>query len=162
MNHRQVIWKDGAIEGCHIRILETHEDPRGWLAEFFRQDELPESLHPRMGYLSVTRPGVARGPHEHVHQTDLFLFFSGRFRVHLWDARVHSPSYGHHLREEFGVLRPATVLVPPGVVHGYRNIGQTSAWIVNCPNRLYAGEGKQEEVDEVRYENASDTSYQLD
>ena len=74
-------WTDGSIDGCIITPLKKYSDSRGWLAEFFRQDELTPTLHPVMGYVSMTLPGIARGPHEHIHQTDLFLFFSGLFRL---------------------------------------------------------------------------------
>ncbi len=115
-----------------------------------------------MGYVSLTRAGVVRGPHEHVEQTDLFLFFSGAFRLYLWDTRSDSPSFGCRFQEEFGADRPAAILVPPGVVHAYRNVGAEDAWIVNCPNRLYAGEGKGEPVDEIRYEDRSDSPFAMD
>ena len=74
-------WKDAPIDGCLITPLKKFADARGWLIEFFRQDELPSALHPVMGYLSMTHPGVARGPHEHRDQTDLFVFFNGAFRL---------------------------------------------------------------------------------
>ena len=43
----------------------------------YREDELPAEQQPAMAYVSETLPGVARGPHEHVDQTDSFAF-SGR------------------------------------------------------------------------------------
>jgi len=63
---------EGEIQGVQIRRLSRFEDHRGWLAELFRHDELPEQYHPVMAYVSQTLPGVARGPHEHREQTDLF------------------------------------------------------------------------------------------
>ena len=87
-------FKDGPIDGVVVRDLTRHDDHRGWLAEVFRRDEMrPEHL-PVMGYVSVTRPGVARVPHEHRDQTDLFCFLGpGTFRVYLWDNRQASPTY---------------------------------------------------------------------
>lgn len=162
MNIDQIEWQSGAIDGCEIRLLEPFRDERGWLAEFFRRDELPEALHPAMGYLSLTHPGIARGPHEHADQTDLFLFFSGTFRMYLWDARAESPTYGRRMREDLGEARRAAVLIPPGVVHAYLNVGRADAYIVNCPNRLYAGPGKREPVDEIRHEDRADSPFVLD
>jgi len=155
-------WTDGPIEGCIITPLRKFTDERGWLAEFFRRDELPTELHPVMGYLSLTQPGVSRGPHEHLEQTDLFIFFSGTFRLYLWDHRDGSPTYGHRHIEEVGIAHPATALVPPGVVHAYRNIGSEDALIINCPNRLYAGEGKKEPVDEIRHEDLAASPFHMD
>ena len=62
------------IKGLLIQELEKQPDHRGWLAEFFRQDELDQTLWPLMGYVSMTEPGMSRGPHEHRHQTDIFVF----------------------------------------------------------------------------------------
>lgn len=162
MSTQRTRWRDGAIDGCEIRILTAFEDERGWLAEFFRRDEQPESLQPAMGYLSLTHPGVARGPHEHTEQTDLFLFFDGTFRLYAWDARADSRTYGHRVRDDLGEARCAAVVIPPGVVHAYRNVGDADAYIINCPNRLYAGEGKSGPVDEIRHESRDDSPYVLD
>lgn len=158
----RIQWSEGDIEGCQIRSLREFRDERGWLAEFFRRDELPEQLHPVMGYLSLTHPGVVRGPHEHEEQTDLFLFFDGRFRVYLWDARQDSPTYGNRKRVELGLSNKAVVIIPPGVVHAYRNVGDSDACIVNCPNALYAGEDKAGPVDEIRHEDLEDSPFMMD
>ena len=152
-------WKEASIDGCRITPLTKYEDARGWLAEVFRQDELPTALHPVMGYLSLTHPGVARGPHEHAEQTDLFVFFDGTFRLYLWDARPTSATYGHRQILDVGRAHPVVAIVPPGVVHAYRNVGAADALIFNCPNQLYAGEGKREPVDEIRHEDAENSPF---
>ena len=43
----------------------------------------------------------------------------------------------------------ACVLVPPGVVHGYKAITSSGSFSINLPDKLYAGEGKKEKVDEI-------------
>ena len=155
-------WSEGPIEGVDVRPLERRADDRGWLSETFRTDELPAELVPAMGYVSATRPGVTRGPHAHVEQTDMFVFTGpGTFRVRLWDDRVESPTQGNVMTIEVGEKRPAVVVVPPGVVHGYTNIGQCDAWALNFPNRLYAGSGRQQPVDEIRYEGRSDHPFSM-
>ena len=155
-------WKEGPIEGCTVEPLQVYQDGRGWLAEFFRHDELPDVRHPAMGYVSLTRAGATRGPHEHRDQTDLFAIFHGTFRLYLWDARPGSPTYGYRQRLDVGEASPVRAIVPPGVVHAYRNTGEGDALIVNAPNRLYAGEGKREPVDEVRHEDRPDSPFTLD
>ena len=139
-----------AIKGVLIRPLRRHIDSRGWLTELFRDDELPDGFRPAMGYVSVTHPGVARGPHEHAGQTDCFCFLSGTFEVLLWENREGRP--GLHERHVVGEENPAWVLVPPGVVHAYRNVGASDAYVLNFPDRLYAGWGRREPVDEIRHE----------
>ncbi len=139
------------IEGVVIRPLRRFCDQRGWLAEVFRDDDLPGGFRPVMGYVSVTHPGVARGPHEHQDQTDGFCFLSGTFRLTLWESRDGKPPR----REvyDFGEDAPTFVAVPPGVVHAYQNVGPADAYVLNFPDRLYAGWGKTEPVDEIRHED---------
>jgi len=151
------------IDGVEIRELEQYHDERGWLAEIFRSDEWPAENLPVMGYISVTKPGVTRGPHEHVDQTDVFCFPGpGTFEVRLWDRRPKSPTTGCSMRLEFGEDSPGVLVIPPGVVHGYRNISNVNALVVNLPNRLYRGEGKGEAVDEIRHEDDPDSLYSFE
>lgn len=156
-----IVWRDGDIHDCPIKSLEKYHDDRGWLTEFFRHDELESSDYPVMGYISLTQPGIERGPHEHADQSDLFVFFSGTFRLYMWDARIDSPTYGVRHVVDLGAGQPAKVIVPPGVVHAYRNVGNTDAVIINCPNRLYAGWGKKEVVDEIRHEDRDDDLFEM-
>ena len=151
------------IEGVHVRELESHSDMRGTLTELFRKDWLDglgSDLLPQMAYVSVTKPNVARGPHEHREQTDIFAFMGqGRFRIWLWDARVGSPTQGSQMIFEAGVGHPTVVIVPPGVVHGYKNVSAENGMVLNFPNRLYAGYGKTDPVDEIRHEEDKDGQF---
>ena len=60
-----------------------------------------------------------------------------------------------------GQENPSVVIVPAGVVHGYQNIGDTEGIVINCPNRLYRGAGRREEVDEIRHENDGLTIFRM-
>lgn len=151
------------IDGVIIRELHRYDDARGWLTELFRHDEIPGEYHPAMSYVSMTKPGVARGPHEHVDQSDVFCFIGpSTFRLYLWDNRPGAPSHGKTFRGEFGEQRRALVIVPPGVVHAYKNVGAVDGLVFNAPNRLYAGEGKTQPVDEIRHENDPESRFRLD
>lgn len=157
------MFRDGAIEGVIIRELARFEDTRGWLAECFRHDELPPSIHPAMGYASLTLPGTRRGPHEHVSQTDVFTWVGpGTFLITLWDNRSGSPTFRNRHVVAAGVDRPLTLIVPPGVVHCYRCLGPDPGLVLNFPNRLYRGPGRTESVDEVRHEDDPDSPFGLD
>jgi len=151
------------IEGVIIRELKRYNDERGWLTELFRHDELDAEFHPVMSYVSMTKPGVARGPHEHVGQADGFCFIGpSTFRLYLWDNRADSPSHGVKAVFDLGESNPALVIVPPGVVHAYRNIGEVEGIVYNAPNRLYGGEGRKDKVDEIRHEDDPGSPYALD
>jgi dTDP-4-dehydrorhamnose 3,5-epimerase len=147
------------MDGVLIKPIKRYEDQRGWLVELFRSDSLPEGFEPAMGYLSVTHPGISRGPHEHVDQTDGFLFFDGEYELHLWENR---PGAGeNHEIHAVGRNNPVFVTVPPGVVHAYRNVGADEAFVINIPNRLYAGLNRAEPVDEIRHEDDTSSRFQM-
>lgn len=157
------LFRDGPIDGVVDRMLKCFSDQRGWLTELFRTDELPVEMYPQMAYVSQTQPGVVRGPHEHRDQTDYFVFLGpGDFEVYLWDARQVSPTRGNRQILLAGESKQRLIVIPPGVVHAYRNISSVPAWVLNAPNRLFAGVGRREPVDEIRHENDPYSPYVLD
>ncbi len=154
---------DGPIYGVVFKAIQLHTDPRGWLAEIYREDELPSEIHPVMSYLSETLPGMIRGPHEHATQTDYFAFIGpGDFMLYLWDARRESPTWANRIKVVVGQSNRQIVIVPPGVIHAYKNIDSVPGWVLNHPNRLFSGAGRKEEVDEIRHENRPDNPFILD
>jgi dTDP-4-dehydrorhamnose 3,5-epimerase len=156
-------YQDGPIEGVIWKALTIFKDKRGWLCELFRHDELPEMFHPVMCYISMTEPGIARGPHEHVDQADYFCFLGpSNFKVYLWDSRKDSPTYGHKEIRIVGEDAPFGLVVPSGVVHAYQNVGGKPGIVFNAPNRLYKGAGKKDPVDEIRHEELHNSPFQLD
>lgn len=149
------------ISGVVIKSLTKNNDERGWLTEIYRQDDL--NFKPAMSYVSLTNSGIARGPHEHVYQSDCFVFLGpGTFRLYLWDRRADSPTQGESLKIEVGEENPSLVIVPPGVVHGYKCISKIPALSINLPDRLYRGEGKKEEIDEIRWEIDPKSPYKIE
>jgi dTDP-4-dehydrorhamnose 3,5-epimerase len=157
------MFRSGIVHDVKVRDLRRYVDERGWLIELFRQDELDPRYFPVMSYVSMTHPGVVRGPHEHVDQADCFAFIGpSTFRVYLWDSRKDSPTFMVRQRLEVGEGAPAALIIPAGVVHAYKNIGGVAGWVINLPNRLYAGRGKKEKVDEIRHEADPNSIFQLD
>lgn len=153
----------GKIHDVVVRPLTKFLDERGWLAELFRSDEIDPAFMPAMAYISMTRPGVARGPHEHREQADCFAFIGpSNFKVYLWDARDDSPTRGVKQLVYAGSDSPALIVVPAGVVHAYKNIGGADGIVFNAPNMLYAGEGKRFPVDEIRHEEEAGSPFTLD
>lgn len=153
----------GAIDGVVWRLLRKYHDDRGWLCELFRHDELPSEFHPVMAYISATDAGIARGPHEHAEQADCFCFLGpSNFKVYLWDNRPNSPTYLAHQTDVVGADKPMLLVIPPGVVHAYKNVGTEPGLVFNCPNRLYKGRGRKEPVDEIRHEEDAESRFRLD
>jgi UDP-2-acetamido-2,6-beta-L-arabino-hexul-4-ose reductase len=92
--------------------LETKRDPRGWLAEVLRGPALGQI------FVSVTRPGIARGNHWHHTKTEKFLVVSGeaivRFRQIAGTEVIEYPVSG---------TEPRVVDIPPGFTHHIVNTG---------------------------------------
>ena len=150
------------IDGVIIKRLTCQEDERGWLAELFRSDEIPAEFRPEMAYMSLSHPGVVRGPHEHVHQADLFCFLGpSDFKIYLWDNRSGSASHGRKLVFEAGQKNPSLLIIPPGIVHAYKNIGECDGLVFNAPNRLFKGSGRSDAIDEIRHEQNPNSPFKL-
>ena len=150
------------IDGVIIKRLTCQKDERGWLAELFRSDEIPAEFRPEMAYMSLSHPGVVRGPHEHVHQADLFCFLGpSDFKIYLWDNRSGSASHGRKLVFEAGQKNPSLLIIPPGIVHAYKNIGECDGLVFNAPNRLFKGSGRSDAIDEIRHEENPNSPFKL-
>jgi len=157
------IFEKGDIKDVIVRRLQRFNDSRGWLTELFRHDELPAEFFPVMAYISSTKPGVARGPHEHTDQADLFCFLGpSNFKLNMWDNRPDSPTYRNVMTLVVGEDDPHVIVVPKGVVHAYQNVGDKGGIVINCPNRLYKGESRREEIDEIRHEDDPQTIFRMD
>ncbi|MCY2938290.1 MAG: dTDP-4-dehydrorhamnose 3,5-epimerase family protein [Planctomycetota bacterium] len=153
---------EGIISDLFWKPLKRFGDDRGWLGELFRQDELPEGFQVTMAYASMTNPGVVRGPHEHVDQSDCFCFMGpGNFELTLWDMRPGSATHGVKQVEMVGVARPMLVIIPPRVIHAYKNSADGPGIVYNFPDRLYKGPGRTEPVDEIRHELDPHSIYQV-
>ena len=150
------------IPGVSIKNGQRVNDSRGWLMECFRTDEIKRELTPEMAYISVTMPRIARGPHEHIYQTDYFCFLgTSTFMIYLWDNRKSSVAYKEKVAIQANENEQLVIIIPPGIVHAYKNIGNKEGLVLNFPNKLYAGVGKKEKVDEIRHENDSNSFFKL-
>ncbi len=148
------------INDLIIKKLIKHSDDRGHLMEIFREDELDFKV--AMSYLSLTKAGIVRGPHEHKEQSDYFVFPGpGNFNLYLWDNRPNSSTYEEKLVLEVGESNPCLIIVPPGVVHAYKCISENDAFSINLPDKLYKGWAKKEEVDEIRWEEKKDSPFKI-
>ncbi len=156
-------FKPGIIPDVTIRQLTKHVDERGWLTELWRDDQIDDANRPVMTYVSQTEPGIARGPHEHDAQADYFAFIGpGNFKIWLWDNRPDSETYNVYQTLVVGEDRPATVVVPAGVVHAYRNISAYAGIVINSPNALYRGVDYSRPVDEIRHEDDPASPFQIE
>lgn len=125
--------------------LHWHNDERGSLIELYRQsweverDRLETDQYGliRQAYISTTRPGVVKGWHLHMMQTDRFVCLRGKIMLAL------CPLITPYKKVECVTLDaqrgPGLYTVPPGVAHGWKSIGQEEAWVLNLCSHEYDG-----------------------
>lgn len=124
------------IEGVIKKKIVKHPDDRGFFAELVRDDD---HILERFGQASwsMSYPGVIKAFHYHEKQDDLWFFPTGHAQVVLYDLRKGSPTKGETNVFYMGEDQPILLLIPKGVAHGYRVLGQTPATIIYFTTESY-------------------------
>ncbi len=128
------------IEGVRIKPFDLWPDDRGYFLEVARlQQGLAADFPPATTQVSaaLSYPGTIKAFHFHRYQTDLWVPAQGGFQVALVDMRPDSPTYGVKNTMYVGALKPWQILIPPGVGHGYKVVGENAAMLVYVTNQLY-------------------------
>ncbi len=128
------------IEGVVMQPLTLWPDDRGWFLEVLRMGQGPASDYdPKSTQVSsaASYPGTIKAFHYHTRQTDYWVPVFGMFQVALVDLRISSPTFGARVTLYTGTLRPWSLIIPPGVGHGYKVIGPDPAVLVYVTNRFY-------------------------
>ena len=125
------------IEGVMVKKLVKHCDDRGFFAELVRDDE-PQLLS-KFGQASWSMgyPGVIKAFHYHEKQDDLWFFPSGNAQAVLYDLRDGSPTKDQTDVYYMGEENPMLLLIPKGVAHGYRVLGDKPATIIYFTTESY-------------------------
>ena len=141
-----------AIEGVKVKTLRVVPDERGRLMEILRCDD---PLFEKFGqvYMTTVYPGVVKAWHYHKVQTDYFACLAGMMKLVLYDARDDSPTKGQVSEFFLGLHNPKLVVIPPGVMHGFKCVSETEAVVINCPTEVY----HRETPDEFREDAHTDT-----
>ena len=124
------------IDGIRIKNLKNAADERGWLMEVLRCDD---EIYTQFGqvYVTTAYPGVVKAWHYHKKQTDNFTCIRGMMKVVLYDARKKSPTYKNLIEQFVGEKNPILISVPPGIHHGFKAIGNCTAFFLNIPTLPY-------------------------
>lgn len=128
------------IHGVQVRPFDLWPDDRGYFLEVIRMRQgLAQDFPAETTQVSaaLSYPGTIKAFHVHRHQTDLWAPSAGMFQVALVDLRPGSASFGRKNTFYVGALRPWQILIPPGVGHGYKVIGELAGMLVYVTNRLY-------------------------
>jgi len=127
-----------AIDGVLVQDLSWYSDQRGSLSVLLRGDD--EALFgERFGqaYVTTVFPGVVKAWHRHEHQSDRMVGLVGHTLLVLLDGRPDSPTRGAIVEEVLGPRSHRLVTIPPGVWHGFKNLGAGESMVLNLPDRPY-------------------------
>jgi dTDP-4-dehydrorhamnose 3,5-epimerase len=61
----------------------------------------------------------------------------GMIQIALADLRAGSPTFGVKNTLYAGDLQPWRILIPPGVAHGYKVVGERPAMLIYVTDRFY-------------------------
>lgn len=135
-----------AIDGVFVQELRWYSDQRGSLSVLLRSDQ-QELNGSEIGqiYVTTVRPGVVKAWHRHKEQTDRMVGLRGQTLLVLMDGREDSPSYGAVVEQVLGDRHHTLVMIPPGVWHGLKCLGEEESMVLNAPSRPYSLEDPDEE-----------------
>jgi dTDP-4-dehydrorhamnose 3,5-epimerase len=129
------------IEGVKYRLARPVSHFHGHLTEVFRTDWGLTDMPVVQVNLTTTFPGRTRAWGIHQKTTDRLFAATGSFCVVCYDGRRDSPTFGSVNEFMLGGRNQGLVVIPPGVYHGWKNIGNDEATIVSMPSQLYDHNG---------------------
>ena len=131
------------INGVKLKQITKHCDDRGFFAELVRNDE---DLLSQFGQWSLSKsyPGVIKAFHYHKEQDDVWFFVGGNVQVVLYDLREESPTNGETQVCYMGEDNPLILMIPAGVAHGYRVLGETPVVMLYLTTKAYQPERPDE------------------
>jgi dTDP-4-dehydrorhamnose 3,5-epimerase len=126
-----------AIDGVHYRLARPVSHHHGHLTEVYRTDWGVTELPLVQVTLTTTFPGRVRAWGIHRFTVDRLFAATGSLCIVCYDGRRNSPTFGAVNEFMLGGRNQGLVVIPPGVYHGWKNVGDDEATIVSMPSRLY-------------------------
>jgi dTDP-4-dehydrorhamnose 3,5-epimerase len=108
------------IDGVTLFAPKVFGDGRGFFFEGYRASWLTGDRRFVQWNISRSAANVVRGLHFHRLQSDYWLVTDGAVRVALVDLRPASATKGKAICLELEAQTPRGLIIPPGVLHGYR------------------------------------------
>lgn len=124
------------IDGVKVKILKFIPDDRGRLMEILRCDD---EMYEKFGqvYMTTAFPGIIKAWHYHKLQSDNFTCIAGKILLALYDARVNSPTFGEINDFIVSPNEPKLIHIPKEVYHGFKNISDSEAIVINTVTNPY-------------------------
>ncbi len=132
------------IDGVKLKQLKINADDRGFLAELLKEgDEIFKEI--KQSNYTESYPGVIKAFHWHKKQWDIWFVVKGMAQVVLYDLRKDSPTYKQTDVLYFGEDNRQVLLIPPGVAHGYRVLGNKRLGLIYFVTEKYDPQNPDEE-----------------
>lgn len=131
------------LPGLRVKPLNRMPDERGSFTEIFRADwkDLVEDDVIVQANHSVTYPGIIRAWHRHMRgQIDYFLCVKGAIKIGAYDDKIGELDEVVSTGQKLQVVR-----VPGHFWHGFKAVGDETAFLVYFTTNLYDPANPDEE-----------------
>lgn len=137
--HQHSTFHGPTIDGVIFRMLRPIVDGRGDVTELWSLPWVDREglVVPQHIYQSATDYGVTKCWHLHEVHTDQFTVTRGKLQVVCADIRDDSPTFGQVNSFIIGVQSPALLLIPPGIMHGWKALAPPETIVVNLQSHPY-------------------------
>ena len=125
------------IEGLIYRPIGVVSHDKGYLTEIYRTDWGVSDLPLAQINSTTTYPGQVRAWGIHQYITDRLFALSGSLCIVVFDGRKYSKTFGCVNEFFLGKNSQGLIMIPPGLWHGWKNIGTDEATIISMPSNLY-------------------------
>ncbi len=125
------------IDGVVVKEVLNVTKNNGILTEIWRADWGLDGLGIGQVFQNLVAAGSCSSWHVHRVTTDRIFVNYGLIKMVLYDARTGSPTLGRVNEFRLGLVRPAMVVVPPGVWHLVQNLDETPSLLLNLVDRAY-------------------------
>lgn len=128
------------ISGIQVKEVKNTPTDGSINTEIFRRDWGIDNGTIDQIFQVTLLPGAISAWHYHQMTTDRIFVSQGLVKIVLYDVRPSSPTYNYLNEFRIGLIRPALVVVPPGIWHGLQNISSEPSCLLNLVDRAYCYE----------------------
>jgi dTDP-4-dehydrorhamnose 3,5-epimerase len=129
------------IQDVIVKEVRNVTKNNGILTEVWRQDWQLDAEPLTQVFQNLVTGHAISSWHAHQFTTDRIFINFGLIKLVLYDGRTTSATHGMINEFRFGLVRPALVVVPPGVWHLVQNLEATPSLLLNLVDRAYDYEG---------------------
>lgn len=122
------------LDGVALKDLKVHLDERGYLYEVIHEQEVEKIAY---CYVTVCFPRAVHAWHFHAVHADHLCCVAGVAKVQLVDLRSWSQTKGQSQVIVLSGAMPQLLMFPPGILHGFASIADSTAMLLSAPPTLY-------------------------